>query len=54
VVVGTAHVERVFSLEPEDDPILLVHANRMKSGMIVYQLMQPISRRDSQVVELGD
>jgi len=53
VVVGAAHVEGVFSLEPEDDPILLVHPNRLKTGKIVYQRVQPISRRDPQIVEFG-
>jgi hypothetical protein len=53
VVVGAAHVEGVFSLEPEDDPILLVHPNRLKTGKIVYQRVQPISRRDPPIVEFG-
>ena len=53
MVVGAAHVEGVFSLKPEDDPILIVHANRVKTGQLVYQWVEPIPRRDSQVVELG-
>jgi hypothetical protein len=53
VVVGAAHVESVFSLEPEDDPTLLVYANRVKTGKIIYQPVQPIPRWDPQVVEFG-
>ena len=53
VIVGAAHVERVFSLEPEDDPILIGDANRMKPGQLVYQSVKPISRGHSELVERG-
>jgi len=52
VVVGAPHVDGVFSVEPKDDPILVVDANRVETGQLIDQSVEPIPRRNSQRVEL--
>jgi hypothetical protein len=43
----------VFSLERKDDPILVVHANRVESVQLIDESVERIPRRNSQVVKPG-
>jgi hypothetical protein len=36
-------IEGVLSLEAEDDPILVVHTNGVKTDTIVDQLIEPVA-----------
>ncbi len=54
VVVGAAHVERVGALEPENDPILVVHTHGVLPFQVPGKRVQPIPGRYLQVVELRD
>ena len=51
MIVGAAHVQRVCTVEPEDDPILVVHAKGMGSSKITAQRVQPIPGRHFQVIK---
>jgi hypothetical protein len=54
VIVGTAHVERVWAFEAEHNPILIVHANSVKPSQITAEGVQPVPGRHSQILEARD
>ncbi len=51
MIVGAPNVERVRPLESEDDPILVVHADRVPASEVTAEHVQPITRRHLQVVQ---
>jgi len=48
VVVTDLNVVRVSVLEPETDPPLVVHGDRVLARPIALQRMKPIARRNAQ------
>ena len=52
MVVRTPNVEGVFPLEPEDDPVLVVDANRGETGQLLDERVEPVSRRHPQLFEV--
>ena len=52
VIVGDLDVVRVAVLPPEADAPLIVDANTVLPGAIPFQLLQAISGRDAEVLEL--
>jgi hypothetical protein len=51
VVVYAANLFTFAVHEPEDDSILLVHANTVKAGKISPELLQPVGGRYPQVLD---
>ena len=54
MIVGAPHIKRIWTVEPEHDPILVVHAHGMEASTVAAERVQPISRRHLQVVEAHD
>jgi hypothetical protein len=52
VGVGALHVERVRTVEPEDDSILIVHSHGVQAPPITRERVQAISRWHSEVFDL--
>ena len=51
MIVGAPHVQRVRTVEPEHDPILVVHAQGMEPSKVTAQRVQPIPGRHFQVIK---
>jgi hypothetical protein len=49
MIISAADLFAVAIREPEDDSILLVHADTVKAGEISSELLQPIGGRDAQI-----
>jgi hypothetical protein len=53
VIVGTPYIVGVVPGETEDDPVLVVHANRVVARKVFRQRVQSIPRRHSKLWEFG-
>jgi hypothetical protein len=51
VVVNTTHLLASTVHETEDDSILLIHADTIEAGQISFELLEPIRRRNPQIIK---